>query len=192
MVEVGEACVRAPWRLSVPAPTISRMDLGEARAMARELMDEHGLADWALVLDRAKRRAGVCHFTDRRIGLSRHLTLLHTRDQVRDTVLHEIAHAHAGPRAGHGPRWRVAARAVGARPQRCLPEDAASIPGSWLGTCPRGHTIDRHRRPARVLSCRRCRPSFTVDAIFTWTHHGIPADPGPRYRRELDGILARH
>ncbi|NYF98372.1 SprT-like domain-containing protein [Janibacter cremeus] len=165
------------------------MDIQDARVLARELMDEHGLGDWTLVLDRAKRRAGVCRYTDRAIGLSAHLTRLHTLDQVRDTVLHEIAHALAGPRAAHGPRWRATATAIGASPDRCLPEDAARIPGSWLGTCPRGHTVDRHRRPSRVLSCRRCGPGFSVDSIFTWTHHGVPTDPGEGYRRELAGIL---
>ena len=157
--------------------------------MARGLMDEHGLGDWTLALDRAKRRAGVCRYTDKTIGLSRHLTLLHTPEQVRDTVLHEIAHALAGPRAAHGPRWRRQAIAVGANPQRCLPEDAAVVRGSWVGTCPRGHTVDRHRRPSRVLSCRRCGTRFSVDAIFAWTHHGVPTDPGPGYRRELERLL---
>lgn len=160
--------------------------------MARGLMDEHGLADWALEFDRAKRRAGICRYADRTIGLSRHLTLLHTRSQVRDTVLHEIAHALVGPRAGHGPRWQRQARALGASPHRCLPADAAVIPGSWVGTCPQGHTVDRHRRPSRVLSCRRCGPRFTVDSIFTWTHHGVPTDPGERYQRELVRILTHH
>lgn len=167
------------------------MDIGDARQMARELMDEHGLAQWTLVLDRAKQRAGVCRYTDRAIGLSRHLTLIHTREQVRDTVLHEIAHAHAGPHAGHGPHWQAAATAIGATPQRCIPTDAGRIPGSWVGTCPSGHAIDRHRRPSRVLSCRQCHRSFTVDAVFEWTHHGVPTDPGPTYQRELESILRR-
>ena len=167
------------------------MDIGAAREMARGLMDEHGLEHWTLVLDRAKRRAGVCHYTDRAIGLSRHLTRIHTQEQVRDTVLHEIAHAHAGARAGHGPRWRVAALAIGASPERCIPPEAGRIPGSWVGTCPGGHSVDRHRRPSRVLSCRLCSRSFDPAAIFEWTHHGVPTDPGPAYRRELAGILGR-
>lgn len=167
------------------------MDIGDAREMARGLMDEHGLADWTLVLDRAKQRAGVCRYTDQAIGLSRHLTLIHTQEQVRDTVLHEIAHAHAGARAGHGPRWRAAAVAIGATPDRCLPEEAGRIPGSWVGTCPSGHTIDRHRRPSRVLSCRLCSRGFDLETVFEWTHHGVPTDPGPAYLRELEAIRRR-
>ncbi|WP_068426459.1 SprT-like domain-containing protein [Janibacter terrae] len=167
------------------------MDLGEARTMARALMDEHGLADWQLVLDRAKKRSGVCRASTSTIGLSAPLTLLHTREQVRDTVLHEIAHALVGPRAGHGPRWRAMAVRVGAQPDRCLPEDAPTIPGAWVGTCPAGHRVERHRRPSRVLSCRECSRRFDPGAVFTWTHRGRPTPMLATYVRELAAIEGR-
>lgn len=156
--------------------------------MGRRLMDEHGLEDWRLVFDRAKKRAGICRSSERTIGLSTPLTVLHTPDQVRDTVLHEIAHALVGPRHGHGPTWQAMAVRVGASPERCLPQDAASVPGAWMGTCPAGHTIERHRRPARVSSCRECSPRFTPEAVFTWTHHGLPAQMTPAYLRQLDAL----
>lgn len=156
--------------------------------MGRRLMDEHGLEDWQLVFDRAKKRAGICRSSERTIGLSAPLTVLHTPDQVRDTVLHEIAHALVGPRHGHGPTWQAMAQRLGASPERCLPQDAASVPGTWVGTCPAGHTIDRHRRPARVSSCRECSSTFAPDAVFTWTHRGLPAQMTPTYLRQLDAL----
>src|SRR5699024_6211387 len=143
------------------------MDTTRALALARQLLDEHGLDDWSVTLDRARRRAGVCRYQRRQISLSGPLTRIHDEEQVRDTILHEIAHALTGPRAGHGPRWRAAARELGARPLRCLPEDAATIPGAWIGTCPAGHRVDRHRRPTRVLSCRRCSTRFDPGALLT-------------------------
>lgn len=164
------------------------MEIGAAREMARGLMDEHGLQDWQLVVDRAKRRAGVCRSADRTIGLSGPLTELHSPEQVRDTVLHEIAHALAGPRAGHGPRWREIAASIGAVPERCLPSDAPTVAGAWVGTCPAGHTIDRHRRPTQVSSCRECSRAFDPEAIFTWTHHGQPAVMPPSYLRQLAAV----
>ena len=99
------------------------MDLDEALAMGRQLLDQHGLDEWDFRFDRAKRRAGLCRFDDRVISLSRYLTQLHDAEQVRDTVLHEIAHALAGPEAGHGPTWQAKARQVGARPRRTLPAE---------------------------------------------------------------------
>jgi predicted SprT family Zn-dependent metalloprotease len=39
--------------------------------------------------------------------------------QVRDTVLHEVAHAIAGNRAGHGPEWKEVAKRIGCSATRC-------------------------------------------------------------------------
>lgn len=170
------------------------MDLEDAWRLGRSLLDAHGLQAWELRLDCAVRRAGACRWREQTISLSAPLTVLHDEPTVRDTVLHEVAHALAGPRAGHGPRWREQARAVGATPQRCLDEDAPHIPGRWLGTCPRGHTVDRHRRPARVLSCRRCSPRFDETSLFAWSHDGTPvpeAQMPPGYVAEMDRLRGR-
>ena len=79
------------------------MNLFEASILARSLMSEHGLADWGFAFDHARRRFGACNYTRRRITLSRPLTLLNGIDEVRDTILHEIAHALC-PGDKHGPR----------------------------------------------------------------------------------------
>src|SRR5690625_1615299 len=129
------------------------MDLDDARTMARELLAAHGLHDWTFTFDRAKRRAGLCLFGSRTISLSRHLTALHSPDQVRDTLLHEIAHALAGAEAGHGPTWRAIASRIGASPQRNLPADAPLPEAPWRGRCPGGHEHHRYRRPVRPVSC---------------------------------------
>jgi len=89
------------------------VDLEDARRLATELMTRHGLAGWRFELDRAKRRAGICRHQQRTIGLSAPLTRLHPEAEVRDTILHEIAHALAGPRAGHGPAWVATALRIG-------------------------------------------------------------------------------
>ena len=37
--------------------------------------------------------------------------------EIRDTILHEIAHALAGPEARHGARWKAIARRIDATPR---------------------------------------------------------------------------
>lgn len=164
------------------------MDLDSARALARALMDEHGLAGWRLELDRAKRRAGVCRHAERTIGLSAPLTALHDEPEVRDTILHEIAHALAGPRAGHGREWAALARHIGCSGTRCVSQDAPAVPGAWVGVCPQGHRVDRHRRPERVPLCSRCRDRPVVERVFAWLHHGEPAPMHPNYAAELQAL----
>lgn len=161
------------------------MDTSAARAMAIALMVEHGLADWRLVLDGARTRAGVCRPARREIGLSRVLTALHTPEQVRDTVLHEIAHALVGVGHGHDAVWRAKAVEIGGTGTRCVPETAARADTPWKGTCPDGHVVGRHRRPTRVQSCRRCTRGFDPAALLRWTWHGRTVPMHPRYVAEL-------
>lgn len=164
------------------------MHLDDAEAMALSLMRAHGLQDWRFAFDRAKTRAGICRYGSRTIGLSRTLTALHTADEVRDTILHEIAHALAGLEHGHGPVWRTQALAIGCSAQRCLAEDVPRPDAPWRGTCPRGHVVTRWRRPQRVLSCRRCAPSFDPDAVFMWRRHGEIVTMAASYVAELAAI----
>lgn len=100
--------------------------LNDVAGMARRLMEEHGLPDWTLAFVEARRRLGDCHFRDRVIRISRAHALQASEEQIRDTVLHEIAHAIAGPEAGHGPLWKATARRIGATPRAKSYESQAS------------------------------------------------------------------
>jgi len=165
------------------------MELRAVRALGVELLALHGLTSWRFVFDTAKRRAGACKFDSRTISVSRHLMELYSEEHVRDTILHEIAHALVGPKHGHDGVWRAKALAIGCSGSRLVDEDAPRAPAPWRGTCPRGHTYDRHRRPARPASCTRCDRRFNPDYLLSWTFHGVPVSPGPRYERELSRLL---
>lgn len=156
--------------------------------MAVDLVREHGLDGWRVGFDTAKRRAGVCDYRRRRISLSAPLTRLHAEEEVRDTVLHEIAHALAGHAAGHGPLWQATARRIGCTATRCVPGDAPRVPGEWVGVCPAGHVVERYRRPERVLACQQCSPRFSVRHVFEWTRHGVPVPMHPNYYAELEAL----
>ena len=164
------------------------MDLRSAQLLARQLLDDHGLTRWRVELDSAVARAGVCRYAERTIGLSAPLTRLHAEAEVRETILHEIAHALAGPHAKHGPRWRAVAHAIGSTGQRCLDEDAPRIEGPWVGTCPVGHRLTRHRRPTRVVTCGQCTRRFDLRHLLTWTHHGEPGAMHANYTAELEAL----
>lgn len=176
--------------LSADRPRVSAVDLDEAGRMARRLLDEHGLRDWTVVFDRAKRRAGICRPHQRQIGLSAPLTVLHDEAEVRDTVLHEVAHALVGPRHGHDAVWRATALRIGCSGRRCSDPDAPSIEGDWVGTCPAGHRVTRHRRPARPGSCTRCSRTFSREHLISWTHRGAVVPMGEAYDTALRRILA--
>lgn len=170
-------------------PRMGGMDLQEAAALAQELMGRHGLTGWRFGFDRARVRAGACHHHDRRITLSPHLTRAHSLEQVRETLLHEIAHALVGPRHGHDAVWRARARSIGATGERCYDAgEVPVVPGRWQGRCAAGHVVHRHRRPTRVLVCTRCRGVPTLARVIRWSHDGRPVDErdlGPQVVRVL-------
>jgi len=121
----------------------------------------HGLDGWSFRFDHARRRFGSCRYGQKLITLSRPLTMLNTEEQVRDTLLHEIAHALT-PGDGHGVRWKQKCRQIGARPVRCYGDDAVVSPPRSaaryrLGCLACGWWVDRRRLTRRKLICRQCR-----------------------------------
>ena len=92
------------------------MNLAAAEQMAQQIVREYLGGSWRFAWNRRKRCFGVCHYGKRTIELSRILTETEPEHKVRDTVLHEVAHAIAGAAAGHGPQWKAQARKLGATP----------------------------------------------------------------------------
>lgn len=137
--------------------------------LAEELLAEHLPGEgWTFAFDSAKRRAGACDYGRRRITVSRYLTAKTDQDEVRQILLHEIAHALAGHAAAHGPRWRAAGRRIGYTGERLHAGPIADERAAWVGTCTAGHVHYRFRRPTGPLSCGVCGPRFSRAALITW------------------------
>ena len=70
-------------------------------------MTRHGLHGWAFRFNRCKQAMGLCVYHRRSIELSIYFV---ERDnpveEIRDTILHEIAHALVGPGHGHDKVWK--------------------------------------------------------------------------------------
>ena len=137
------------------------MLLSRAIRDGRELLNSIGVTDYSLGLDRAKRRAGCCHYSKRSITLSEHYVKLNEWPEVRNTILHEAAHALAGIDAGHGWRWAAKCRELGIKPQRCTDASAVMPEGTVAILCPTHGEVGRqHRMPKRnarsYLVCRQC------------------------------------
>lgn len=149
--------------------------LEAVRTRAEELISAHlGTGTWAFGFDHAKTRAGQCDFARRRITVSRHLAARFSADDVDQVLLHEIAHALAGSRAGHGPTWRRTAKALGYTGSRLYDGPVASELAPWVGSCPAGHEHVRYRTPTRPLACAKCSRRFDARNVITWRRR--PAD----------------
>lgn len=137
-------------------PDAAVRSLREIEALAWDMIETY-LNGWTFDWDRAVRRAGCCHHGTKTITLSRPIfTLEENRENARNTLLHEIAHALVGAGEGHGPRWRAQARALGIRPERC--HNMPTPKGKVQGHCGCETPHQRHRMPPHgtVHRCRRC------------------------------------
>ena len=92
----------------------------EAHRILHELQTEYPrLMGWRIRWHNKKRSLGTCDFVKKEIQLSRFFLASITMGRWQNVVRHELAHALAGPYAGHGPDWKAWARRVGARDERC-------------------------------------------------------------------------
>ena len=143
------------------------------RRWAEALIAVHLDASWSFAFDNAKRRAGLCDYTRKRISVSRYLSARYDDDTNHQTLLHEVAHAVAGSKAGHGPKWKAAARELGYVGGVTHAGETATELAPWIGTCPSGHVAYRHRRPTRPASCSVCAARFDPRFLFEWRRREI-------------------
>ena len=140
------------------------MDTNRAATLARELMNAHGLGHVTFGWHRSNRAVGICHSSRLPmagsdwhvvgITLSSGLVAVNEETIIRNTILHEIAHAKAGHKAGHGPLWKLAAIDVGARPEATCSAGVIEVPTKIQAVCPLCARVHYFRRmPKRTKYC---------------------------------------
>lgn len=134
----------------------------ELENRAKELIIEHLGPAWSFRWNARKTTFGSCSYTRRTIELSSYWLGL-SFDEQEQTLLHEVAHAIAGARAGHGPRWRAVARQLGVRNPKASAQPSKRRHGRYIATCPAcGATFSKHRvtehMREQAYSCRCHRP----------------------------------
>lgn len=167
-------CNPAHLRYRIPRPDDWRniVTTGSMRAikqLADSLLTEHGLYQqgWRFRWDNGKRRAGACHYADLHITGSRYLLPTAPDAQIRETLLHEIAHALT-PGRGHGPVWRAKLIEIGGSGART--HRLETVKGRYDVVCENCGPVGNNHRSSRAWDLRlyRHRPCggrmFLVDA----------------------------
>jgi predicted SprT family Zn-dependent metalloprotease len=178
------------------------VNLSDAKHLALSLMRLHGLEaqGWRFEFDQAIRRFGCCHWSRKLITLSAPIVRLNEVSEVRATILHEIAHALAGKKAGHGPEWKTIAVRIGDDGERCY--ESASVkapPPPFIGECPNrcGKRVFATWRPSHF--CQACY--WKADAAgrgqgtpgFSWTPFLLAWRRNPEaFALERESIAARN
>jgi predicted SprT family Zn-dependent metalloprotease len=101
------------------------MELKKASALTHVLMHKHGLlGHWKFRWHNKKCSLGTCSYVKKTIYLAKWYTELNDQTEVKDTILHEIAHAlcyekYGNKGTGHGRLWKSICREIGAIPRAC-------------------------------------------------------------------------
>lgn len=141
------------------------MTIREAIYLATELKNQHSeLLHWTVTLNGRKRSFGICNHNIRQIQLSQLLIPAMTDNAIKDTIIHEIAHALTKGH-GHDYVWQRKCVQLGGNGQRLGGNDKF-IGGSdgradfhktqakYTLTCPVcGCESYKNRKPTRNYGC---------------------------------------
>lgn len=167
------------------------MDLQKLRLIAAQELIAHDLVGWTFAFGSSKRRLGACKYRTRRIEIAEYYAAHSPDGHVLDTLRHEIAHALAGPKAGHGPAWRAVAVRLGAQPVACDRTGEAVVePGDWQSACAGcGRTHHRYRRPPS-LAGYRCACAARTPLTYEYKGNAAFAPAVPEKLADAPGWFA--
>lgn len=134
------------------------MKLQEAEKLAKELIKEY-CPEYIFKWGRGKNRFGTCYYNQKWISLSKILTELNDEARVKNTILHEIAHALT-PTCGHNWKWVKQAKAIGCDGKRLYSKNEVITPkDKFTGKCPNcGRIVTRNKR--NKIACGECCRNF--------------------------------
>ena len=153
------------------------MELTDAKILAENLMQKHGLSNYSFDFIQSLHKFGVCNNAKKIIYLSIPLVKINSTERVTQTILHEIAHALT-PGNGHNKKWLSMARSIGFILQARYTTSNTVVPDkNYEGKCVScGKIILRYR--TRRLACGVCCRQFSEGKfdnkyLFSWTKISI-------------------
>lgn len=127
--------------------------------------EKWNLQDWELKFTNQKRHLGYCRPRRKIISISKAFMKNNPFSIMRDTLLHEIAHALHFLETGktnHDNGWKKFAVKVGCEPKRCASGQGLNMPeGNYVGVCPVCEKATHfYRRVRRSYSCSHCTNTY--------------------------------
>lgn len=149
------------------------MDTLLVRRLGNELLEKYNLKEkgWKFGIDTSNKSYGRCDYKNKVIFLSKVFCLTITDFEIKDTILHEIAHIMC-PNHGHDDVWKKTAISIGCSGNICgdVKSDAVSkekldlfnkVKFNFKVECLTCKTISyRNIKPANDISCGKCSRVF--------------------------------
>mgnify|MGYP003643932769 CR=1 FL=1 len=104
------------------------MHIEEARKFAHEQLSKYNLTGWKFSFNRSLTYAGICYGSPaNEIRISKPICEVESAEFIKDTILHEIAHAIVGTHHMHDIVWQECAKRIGCSPDATYEESEAII-----------------------------------------------------------------
>ena len=198
---MADTCATPASNSSKPAPRAERR-CSRSRTALRNCLNATSTRGapatrWRYRFETATARAGICRYETRTVVLSVSYVLRAPWHDIRDTLLHEIAHAIIGPGHSHDVAWQTAARRI-----RCTAKRCSTVMHSlkrWMRESPGAGILqamrERHCRQierwpltatTREPACQDASFGLMIDSMATGTGKRPPTDlRRPRGRQAL-------
>ena len=142
-------------------PHLPYISLPEIESFAIGRMDKYKelyMKHWQFGFDNAESRSGRCNYNYRLITLTLTYCAMMGKEEIIDTVLHEIAHALT-PGKGHGAEWQRIAKRIGCKASQTRECGAAIVGTKWFGECGCGNTWRRSKlsKHGFIAICAACK-----------------------------------
>jgi predicted SprT family Zn-dependent metalloprotease len=141
------------------------MTINQAITLTKKMLSEYSeLSRWNVTTNRRKKAAAVCNYTYRQIELSMYVIPSLLDSSVKDSIIHEIAHALC-PGENHNNVWKRKCIELGGNGQRCYSSvdyregakgriELQEKLAKYTLTCPVcGEKYFKNRRPTKSSSC---------------------------------------
>jgi len=141
------------------------MYIHQAITLAKNLIRNHPeLRYWKITANNRKSSSGVCCYNKKEIQLSRFLIPVFTDEEIRETIIHEIAHALTCGHH-HDEIWKKKCVELGGNGHTCYSDEGykdgkagcknfEEKTAKYILICPEcGEKIYRYRRPTAPSSC---------------------------------------
>ncbi len=127
--------------------------------------EKWSLDEWRIEFSNRKRTLGHCNCTKKTVSISKAYLESNTFSVMKDTLLHEIAHAlqyEKTSKTDHGNEWKEIAHKVGCKPRRCADLSEINLPApKYIGTCTScGNKTNFYRKATKIYSCNICSKKF--------------------------------
>ena len=116
------------------------MTQSEIESLAFRLLYNHGLYNWGwkFKFHRMKKVSGLCNYKKKIISGSKFILIGSDESLVRNTILHEIAHALVGYGNGHNEIWKKKFIEIGGN----------------------GAKKGEYKKPTFIAKCNECKSTF--------------------------------